>query len=323
MSDRRTVSVVIPSYRRPDRLPPLIEAFGRTSADQIVVVLDGPHPGAVDALRALGVDRLTILELPQNVGVARARVAGVEAATGDVVLVADDDVMPGADDVVEAHRRFHETTPRGVLVGYMPVAEPARPGPDDAPTRLYAREYEGAARRWEADPGSVLGGLWGGAVSIDTGLFREAEALLPSIRMDYSEDLDLGLRLEQLGATARFDRSVASTHLHRRGWDAFLRESAARGLAAHQLEQRWGRLPVHVAALVQGAGVQGRVADVLARAPRAATTVPLTVAYRLTGRLGASGPQEAVCRLARRLVAGRTYRSARRGAAPIAAQPAA
>jgi hypothetical protein len=150
-------------------------------------------------------------------------------------------------------------------------------------------------------------------VSIDAGLFREAEALLPSTRMDYSEDLDLGLRLEQLGATARFDRSVMSSHLHRRGWDAFLRESAARGLAAHQLEERWGVLPAHVAALVRGTGLQGRVADALARAPRVVTTVPLTVAYRLAGKVGAHGPQEALCRLARRLVAGRTYRAAHRG----------
>ena len=321
MSDRRTVSVVIPSYRRPDRLAPLLQAFGRTSADQVVVVLDGPHPGAADALRAMEVPGLTVLELDENVGVARARVAGLRVATGDVVLVADDDVMPGPDDVVEAHRRFHERTPRGVLVGYMPVARPRTPGRDDAPTRLYAREYEGATRRWEADPDSVLSGLWGGAVSIDAALFREAEDLLPSTRMDYSEDLDLGLRLERLDAVARFDRSIASSHLHRRTWDAFLRESAARGLAAHQLEQRWGELPGHVASLVRGSGVQGRVADVLAHAPGVVTTAPLTAAYRLAGALGAAGRQEQVCRLARRLVAGRTYRAARRTAPPVDPAP--
>ena len=40
-----SVSVVIPSYRRLDRIADLVRAYRAQGADQVVVVLDGPHPG--------------------------------------------------------------------------------------------------------------------------------------------------------------------------------------------------------------------------------------------------------------------------------------
>ncbi|WNB85430.1 hypothetical protein [Cellulomonas sp. ATA003] len=180
---------------------------------------------------------------------------------------------------------------------------------------MYAREYDGATRRWESDPSTLPAGLWGGAASINAALYREAETLRPSIRLDYSEDLDLGLRLAQLGATARFDRTVVSSHLHRRGWHAFVRESLARGRSTAALEHRWSDqpelIPRHVLALVAGPAPLVRLAAVAARFPQALTTAPLGVAYRAAGLLNANRVQEIACRLVRQMLAVRAYRTAR------------
>src|SRR5690606_14633982 len=90
-----TVAVVIPSYRRLQRLPDLVRAYRAQGADEIVVVLDGPQAGWRDAVSEAS--HLRVLELPENRGLALARIAGLRACTADVVLAVDDDVEPGPD----------------------------------------------------------------------------------------------------------------------------------------------------------------------------------------------------------------------------------
>jgi len=50
VSDPLRVSVVIPSYHRLERLPALVEQYLGLGADEVVVVLDGPHDGWQAAL---------------------------------------------------------------------------------------------------------------------------------------------------------------------------------------------------------------------------------------------------------------------------------
>ena len=238
-----TLAVVIPSYRRLDRLPPLVSAYREQGADQIVVVLDGPHPGWESVLDWVDGDDVRIVALPRNLGLARARIAGLGATRADVVLAVDDDVEP-APGLVERHRTFHSIRADAVLLGYMPVALPSRRGRDDAPTYLYARDYERQAQVWDAgDSDAILGSLWGGNVSLGRELYLEAERMLASERLEYNEDLDLGVRLMHVGATATFDRDAKAAHHHSRGLEPYLRECLARGGAIADLERRWASGP--------------------------------------------------------------------------------
>ncbi|HEX5742201.1 MAG TPA: glycosyltransferase, partial [Pilimelia sp.] len=111
------LSVVMPSYRRPDLLARVVPAYLAQRPDELVVVLDGPQPDSRELLARLGAAPaaatdcgttagtptaaplppagvLRVVELPDNRGPAAARAAGVAAATGDVVLVTDDDILP-------------------------------------------------------------------------------------------------------------------------------------------------------------------------------------------------------------------------------------
>ncbi len=88
-----TVSTVIPTYHRPRRVVRAVHsALKQTFRDlEVIVVVDGPDATALTALSEIHDDRLRVIELPDNVGVARARMAGIEKAKGTWIAFLDDD----------------------------------------------------------------------------------------------------------------------------------------------------------------------------------------------------------------------------------------
>ena len=310
-----SVTVVLPSFHRLERLRPLVTEYRRQGADQIVVVLDGPHPGWRDALPPPD-DRLTVIELSANVGLALARIEGLRHARGDVVLAVDDDVVPGPD-LVTAHRTFHIDGGDRLLQGYMPVAPPSRRGRDDAPTYIYARDYETQVAVWRRSGSeTILRSLWGGNVSMPRDLYERAEASKPSQRLDYNEDLDLGIRLLALGASAQFDDSARATHHHSRGLLEYMRECQVRGQAVWDLEQRWGDRPKQLDPLVEIPPSYNRMLAAgqrsLAARDRGGVVQAIAVAtYRGAGLLRIWRLQDGVARFLRRALALRGYRIAR------------
>lgn len=307
-----SLAVVIASYHRLERIPRLVDEYCRQGADQIVVVLDGPHPGWQQVLMARR--GMRVLELAENKGLALARIAGLRAATADVILAVDDDVEP-APGLVERHRSFHASEPGDhVLQGYMPVALPERRGRDDAPTYLYASDYETQVNGWRTgDSTLILTSLWGGNLSLRRSLYERAEDSKPSERLEYNEDLDLGLRLLELGATATFDEDAYAAHHHARDLQGFLRECVVRGEAITVLETRWGHRPAQLNPLVTIPPGYNRVAGVIQqwicrRDRGGALQRTLVIAYRVAGCARAWPIQDAVTRLLRRAIIMRGYR---------------
>lgn len=310
-----SLAVVIPSYQRLEKLTALIRAYRAQGADEVIVVLDGPHPGWHQTLGELD-EVTTVIELPANVGLALARVAGLEAAASDVILAVDDDVDPG-HGLVERHRAFHRGQEERVLQGYMPVALPAHRGPDDAPTYLYARDYRTQVEGWKlGDSTTILRSLWGGNLSLPRGLYLRAEVLKPSQRLEYNEDLDLGMRLLELGVGATFDETASAAHHHSRGLDGYIRECVARGGAIADLEDRWGERPAQLTPLVvippsynrALARLQRRIA---ARDAGGVAEAAAVCVYRVAGLLRAWKLQDGVARMLRRALVMRGYRVAR------------
>ena len=320
MTSLPTVSVIIPSYHRLHRLPPLIEAYLEQGADEIVVVLDGQHSGWRGVLgrfvaegKAASAKRVRVVELPANRGLALARIAGLMQATGDVTLLTDDDVVPGPE-LLACHREFHGTHPNHVLMGYMPVDLPARRSRDESATFLYARDYETQVANWHGASSHVLlGSLWGGNISLRRELYAKAEDYKPSQRLNYNEDLDLGIRLEKVGAEAAFDPRARAGHQHQRNFAGFTAECVVRGEAVRDLELRWGYLPPQLVPLVRipdgyrrsAAWVQRRIA---ARDNPGALERMLRLGYRAAGLLRLWPVQDAIARLMRRGLAMRGYR---------------
>jgi glycosyltransferase involved in cell wall biosynthesis len=92
-----TVSVVIPTYNRRDQLLRCLEALagqeGVTTSIEVVVVLDGCTDDTANALRSLATPfTLRVLAQP-NRGPAAARNSGLRAASGDICVFLDDDII--------------------------------------------------------------------------------------------------------------------------------------------------------------------------------------------------------------------------------------
>ena len=208
----------------------------------------------------------------------------------------------------------------------MPVSLPARRGRDDAPTYLYARDYQTQADGWRRGSSTtILRSLWGGNVSLPRQLYLRAEEVKPSQRLEYNEDLDLGVRLLEVGAGAVFDEDALASHHHSRGLAGYMRECEARGGAIADLEDRWGERPAQLAPLVVIPPTYNRVLARVQRSVAARDAGGLAQGLSVAdlphaGILRLWKLQDGVARMLRRALAMRGYRLSRatrpRGGAP-------
>ena len=98
------ISVVIPTYRRPDLLSRCVQALASQNYDlthyEVIVVSDGPDDETDRVIQQLREfhPRLTLryYETPGRSGPATARNMGWRQAKGDLVAFTDDDCIPSA-----------------------------------------------------------------------------------------------------------------------------------------------------------------------------------------------------------------------------------
>jgi glycosyltransferase involved in cell wall biosynthesis len=220
---------VIPTHNRGERLQDAIAPLlAQPETRELVVVLDGSTDGSLSLLERIAREQPRLRPLPiEQRGAMAARLAGAVAATADVILMLDDDVIaePG---LVAGHARAHAGLERLVVLGYMPVA--ARPRrPADFARELYSGEYERTADAWEGDPSTILRSLWTGNLSIRRDSYVSLADEVEQVVHGYHEDLDFGLRCLEAGFTAAFDRSLRATHAYERDPAGFLRDARSSG----------------------------------------------------------------------------------------------
>ena len=231
-----TISVVAPTYERRDALPGFVEPILRQPADEVVIAVDGSRDGSVEWLRERARDdgRLVVLDLP-NRGAGGARQAGLEAATGDVVLLLDDDVI-ASPGLVEGHARHHAGLEPKLVLGYMPNDWRAVPRERRAVAYIYRRAYELHCERFAADPDFVLGGLWGGNLSMP----REHMLRVGIPGLDVKrgqDDREFGLRCAKAGIRPVYDASLVGEHLYDRELEAWRRDCRVQGESRMMLHQ--------------------------------------------------------------------------------------
>jgi glycosyltransferase involved in cell wall biosynthesis len=231
-----SVSVIVTTYNRRDRLPEVLAPLlADPDALEVVVVVDACRDGSLELLEEMSLQHPTLRPVMpyRNLGQPRARLLGVEAARGEVVLSLDDDVVaePG---LVAGHRTHHAGQRHAVVLGYMPTELPARRRPGQFATFEYAAAYEDHCAIYERDPEYVLSHLWGGNFSVRRDDFLACVAGY-DFPLSYHEDRDLGIRFMRRGLHPVFDRTLRAAHRHERSFAAYVRDGWSAGAGAQTL----------------------------------------------------------------------------------------
>ena len=222
-----TVSVVVPTFNRLDRLRRVLDALAVQTFDrrefEVIVVSDGCTDGTDAYLETAA--PMPIVHAPQtNAGPAAARNHGIQLARGRLVLFIDDDVV-ATPQLVQRHVEAHGDSASTVVIGPMLNAPDFTYSPwvSWEQAMLYkqyhamrAGEYEATFRQFFTGNASVPRELLVRAGGFDTA-FRRAE------------DIELSYRLDQLGARFVFDETAAAHHLADRSFDSWLAAADAYG----------------------------------------------------------------------------------------------
>jgi GT2 family glycosyltransferase len=232
VSEHPSVSVVVPTYNGAGLLERILRPLlDDPAASEVIVVVDGCRDGSVELVDRLAENEPRLRSLfIENSGDMGAREAGAHAASSEILLFIDDDVLadPG---LVTGHARRHAENVADIVVGYMPVRSTRRRSPGDFAVREYSRVYEGRCDVYDTDPRSPVRDLWGGNFSM-----RRARALTvgmtnPSFTEHYHADRDFGIRCFEAGLSGTFDRSLSAVHLHERTLESFVRDAQSQGAA--------------------------------------------------------------------------------------------
>jgi hypothetical protein len=216
----------MPTFKRARTLEAVVRAaLADHEVAEAIIVVDGSPDDAMEVLRHLATEdhRVIPLAIP-NSSQFRALAHGVAEASGEIVLLLDDDVhlRPGT---AAGHAHHHAGQAGRVVLGYMPIPLVSPRRPQQFASYGYSRTYESQCRGFLADPTTVLRSLWGGNISIRREDFlRVAAAGLSS---GFSgDDRDFGLRCASGGLTGVFDPGLSADHMHERTMKAYLAEAS-------------------------------------------------------------------------------------------------
>ena len=235
--DPPTVCVVIPTHRRLRSLLGVLDALAAQDYPcellQIIIVVDGDPTTAERVTRRPGVQVLT----QARGGPAAARNAGIAQARGDLVLFMDDDVVP-APWCVQRHVDAHAGRLDVVVIG--PLL-PSRDGSSDSPwvrweARTLERQYaDMEAGRWSATPRQFYTG--------NASVRREHLVRLGGFNtaLRRAEDVELGLRLRDLGVSFEFHRAATAHHEASRSYRSWVDAAREYGRVDAIMGTRLGR----------------------------------------------------------------------------------
>ncbi|GAA3175395.1 glycosyltransferase [Nonomuraea roseoviolacea] len=238
-----TVTVVIPAHDRQSTLDLTLAALSAQTYPaglMDVVVVDDGSPEPLRLPETVPGGTKLISGPPGGWGRAWALQAGLDAASGEVVLVLDADMVPHRAHV-EAQLRWHHLAPYLVVLGWIDFTSAERlPRPEEVRAALLAGEEEGlfplARERHDwaekiihdhdglrAAPSSLATRIHVGATaSYPAGLLRSIGGLDTSLVL--AEDTELGYRLTQAGAVFVPDPLARAWHV---GLPTAMRDFAA------------------------------------------------------------------------------------------------
>ncbi|MBJ7608234.1 MAG: FkbM family methyltransferase [Candidatus Dormibacteraeota bacterium] len=220
---RPAVSLVIPTYNRPETLRRLLSAVGRSEPPvgglEVIVVDDGSAHDTAEIAGSFGARHIR----QQNAGPAAARERGWRAAAGESIVFLDDDCVPAPDAI----RRLADAleTVDGVGARVLPLSG------DDIVSEFV--HLEGLVGHGLAGDGRIR---W--LVTAAVAFRRSALEHVGGFDLGFraaGEDVDLTLRLLEAGHHLRLEPAAVVYHDHCKGLGNLSKIYFRRGRAAPRL----------------------------------------------------------------------------------------
>ena len=217
-----TVSVVLPTFNRLERLKVVLQALATQSMDpadyEVIVVSDGSTDGTDDYLKTADLPCRFSRITQSNSGPAAARNRGLDMASGRLVLFLDDDVV-ATEGLIEQHARAHIREGDGaVVIGPMATPTDRRLGRYARweQSRLY-KQYAALAR---GDYAPTFRQFYTGNASVERDLVRSVGGFDERLRR--AEDVELAYRLHRRGARFVYDGDAVGVHYADRAFNAWI-----------------------------------------------------------------------------------------------------
>jgi glycosyltransferase involved in cell wall biosynthesis len=227
-------SVVIPTYRRPETLFPVLDALGRQVDPpefEVVVVDDGSGDDTADRLAAYRPAYPFRFFSQANGGPASARNRGVREARGRIVLFLGDDTVPELP-LLAVHAKAHaEPRPHPIAVlGYTTWPRDLRVSPFLHQINEYGLQFGYGLIR---DPEQVpFNFFYTSNVSLPRELLLEAGLFDTSFPHAAWEDIEVAYRLMQRGMRMLYRPEAVARHHHDITFASFRRRQEKAGEAA-------------------------------------------------------------------------------------------
>jgi len=215
-----TVSVIIPTFDRRERLHRVLVGLADQTFDgvvEVVVVSDGSTDGT-DAYLMSGDTPVAVVAVTQeNQGPAAARNRGIELAQGELVVFIDDDVVPDRG-VISAHVAAHARLGEDVAV-IGPMLDP----PDHQMSIWIRWEQAMLARQYAAmasgDLVPTMRQFYTGNASLLRRHLVTAGGFDPSLRR--AEDIELAYRLADHAIRFAFEPAAIGWHYADRSFESW------------------------------------------------------------------------------------------------------
>jgi glycosyltransferase involved in cell wall biosynthesis len=241
-----SVSVIVPTVGRPGSLARCLAALAAQDVEapfEIVVVDDAPGAG-----------RPVVAPAPARVisgggrGAAAARNAGARAATGDVLLFLDDDVV-AAPDLVRRHLAHHDGGADLMVIGRCPPRPPGR-GLTDCAAALW---WEDRLREMAESAALTFTDVLSGNTSVRRARFLSLGGFEDGLGTRRREDWLWGIRSLEAGVTVAFDLHAIAVHEFALTAGARIEAAFAEGRGDAVLARRWPEF-VHALPHVRSGG---------------------------------------------------------------------
>ena len=210
----RSLTVAICSYQRRD---PLLAQLGaieelirgdplQWEGVEIVVVLDGSTDGSREALEHYELSAPLRVHWHPNAGLAAARNACLRLASGEVIWLLDDDLIP-AQGTVERHRLAHEVGEAHLVLG--PCVIPDSADVPDGVRRWWDERHEALGKAGKIDAFEQIAMA---NVSCPVQLLRDIGGFSEGFVAYGLEDNEIGARLLAAGRAVLFDSEAIVWH---------------------------------------------------------------------------------------------------------------